>query len=132
MCEALAAGLRELSLRVSDSDEQEYRSTGRASLLAGMSAHAQQRGPSVRFSRPVSGLKPACYAGWAMFATPAMRKTMETLGTLQRQRQQATRPPPENGNSAIVVPRPRLEASLAAAAPRLSMLRRCRRLLLKR
>ena len=131
MCEALAAGLRELSLRVSDSDEQEYRSTGRASLLAGMSAHAQQRGPSVRFSRPVSGLKPACYAGWAMFATPAMRKTMETLGTLQRQ--QATRPPSENGNSAIVVPRPRLEARLlAAAAPRLSMLRRCRRLLLKR
>ncbi|RLM78713.1 hypothetical protein C2845_PM12G11320 [Panicum miliaceum] len=67
--------------------------------------------------------EPACYAGWAMFATPAMRKTMETLGTLHRQRQQATQPPPENGNSAVVVPRPRLEPRLAAAAPRLSMLR---------
>ncbi|CAL5009789.1 unnamed protein product [Urochloa decumbens] len=136
VCKALVAELRELSVRVAD--EQEYKLTGRACVLAAMSAHAQQRGWSVPlFSRrPVSssGLEVGC-SGSAMFATPEMRK-MEKLSEMLRKRQQqlaAPVPPPllalPQKNGSKVVARSRLEARLAAAAPHLSMLRRYRSLL---
>ncbi|KAF8712762.1 hypothetical protein HU200_028531 [Digitaria exilis] len=104
-CEALAAELDELRRRAAE--EGEYRRTGRASLLASMSAHAQQRGS-------------------AMFATPAMRK-MEELWEMRRRREAAPATAPAPMKNAPPR-RSRLEARLAAAAPRISMLRRFRRL----
>ncbi|KAF8669817.1 hypothetical protein HU200_050990 [Digitaria exilis] len=107
-CEALAAELDELRRRVAD--EGEYMRTGRECLLASKSVHAQQRGSS------------------AMLATtPAMRK-MEELWEMQRLRQREAAPtttpaPMKNGGSKDAPPsRSRLEARLAAAAPRISML----------
>ena len=69
--------------------------------------------------------------GSSVFATLAMRK-MEKLSEMLRKRQEMPpRPPlPENG-SKTVPSRSRLEARLASAVPRLSMLSRYRRLLLK-
>ncbi|KAJ1267071.1 hypothetical protein BS78_07G027800 [Paspalum vaginatum] len=90
MCAVLVAELHELSQRVSD--EREYKLTGRACFLAGMSSHSQQRGSSVRLSRPKSG-KGFGGAGSAMFTTPAMRK-MESLSEMARQQQQQAPPPP--------------------------------------
>ncbi|CAL5008765.1 unnamed protein product [Urochloa decumbens] len=133
-CGALAAELHELGMRVGDA--WEYKLTGRACLLAAMSAHAQQRGASVRMPRPFASGMEFGWAGSAMFATPAMRrmeKLSETLRERQRQVEAEAAPAPENGSRAvIVVPRPRLDARLAAAAPRLSMLRKYRRLVFKR
>ena len=78
-CEALAAELDELRLRAAD--EREYRLTGRACFLASMSAHAQQRGSSLRLPRPLpAGLQQFGWAGSAMFATPAMRKMERVMG----------------------------------------------------
>ncbi|CAL5009797.1 unnamed protein product [Urochloa decumbens] len=132
-CGALAAELHELGMRVGDA--WEYKLTGRACLLAAMSAHAQQRGASVRLPRPFASGMEFEWAGSAMFATPAMRrmeKLSETLRERQRQVEAEAAAPPANGSRAvIVVPRPRLEARLAAAALRLSMLRKYRRLVLK-
>ena len=92
-CEALAAELDELRRRAAG--EREYRLTGRACFLASMSAHAQQRGPSVRLPRPVpAGLQPFGWAGSAMFATPAMRK-MEELWEMRKA--VPPPPPPQNG-----------------------------------
>ncbi|WVZ95283.1 LOW QUALITY PROTEIN: hypothetical protein U9M48_041068 [Paspalum notatum var. saurae] len=133
-CEALVAELGELSRRVAD--EQEYRRTGRACLLAAMRAHALQRGGSaMRLSaRPLSA--GGCPVSSAMFVTPAMRR-MEKVSEMLRRQQQAPAmamapPPPVNGSRAVA-PRSRLEARLAlAAVPRLSVLRKYRRLLLRR
>jgi len=126
-CKALAAELDELRLRAAD--EREYRLTGRACFLASMSAHAQQRGSSVRLPRPLPEGLQSGWAGSAMFATPAMRK-MEESWEMRRQRKVTPAPPQNNGRrSKAAPPRSRLEARLAAAAPRLmSMLRRYRRL----
>ncbi|CAL5009796.1 unnamed protein product [Urochloa decumbens] len=121
VCGALVAELSELSLRVAN--EREYKRRGRACLLAGVSAHARQRGSL--------GVELGCGAGSGMFATPAMRK-MERLSETMRERQQleqASSAPPEKDIPIKAFPRPRLEARFAAAAPRLSLLRRCRRLL---
>ena len=121
-CEALAAELHELSLRVSD--EREYQLTGRACFLAGMSSHAQQRGLSVRLACPLSsGLQFGC-AGSAMFVTPAMRK-MEKLSEMSRAQHA-----PEYGRSKAAAiplpPRSHLEARLPSAVPRLGVFQRKR------
>jgi hypothetical protein len=116
MCKALVAELHDLRQRVSD--EREYEETGRACFLAGMSSQALRR----------VGYGGSCSA---VFATPEMQK-MEKLSRMSRE--QATRPPPtptppqpENGSTAVPS-RWRLDARLAAAVPRLSMLRKYRRL----
>ena len=72
----------------------------------------------------------------AVFVPPAMQK-MEKLSQMSREQkqnqEQATPPPPptppqpENGSMAVP-PRWRLDARLAAAVPRLSKLRKYRRL----
>nr|CAB3481996.1 unnamed protein product [Digitaria exilis] len=98
-CKALAAELDELRRRVME--EGEYRRAGRASLLASMSAHAQQRGS-------------------ATFATPAMRK-VEELWEMRRRRQREAAPTKNGGSNDAHPARSWLDARLA---PRLSMLRR--------
>ncbi|OEL17081.1 hypothetical protein BAE44_0021900 [Dichanthelium oligosanthes] len=128
MCKALVGELHELSLRVSD--EREYQQTGRACFLAGMSSHAQQRGSSVRLSHSMTGAGAfGCTASSAAaFATPAMRRMEERSEKSREQQQnQQQAPPPPPPEAAI--PHPRLEARLASALPRLSVLRRYRRLL---
>jgi hypothetical protein len=124
MCAAVAAELHELSKRVSD--ERQYKKTGRACILASMSSHSLQRGSS-------SSVRFGC-VGSSVFATPAMRK-MEKLSKMLRKQQEAPPrlPLPKNGGKTGVPPGSRrLEARLASVVPRLSMLSKYRRLLLKR
>ncbi|CAL4941880.1 unnamed protein product [Urochloa decumbens] len=93
-CEAIKEELRDLSARVGDRDE--YNQTGRACLLAGMSAHAQQRAAGVE----VINSSPATAAGKATAAaraylTPKMEEMVELSRESSRKRgsgsQQASR-----------------------------------------
>lgn len=126
LCAAVAAELHELSRRVSD--EREYKKTGRACILASMSSHSLQRGSS-------SSVRFGCVGSPSVFATPAMRK-MEKLSVMLRSKQQEAlprQPLPENGGkTGVPLGSRRLEARLASAVPRLRMLNRYRRILLKR
>jgi hypothetical protein len=77
-CAAVVFELAELSGRVAT--RREYEQTGRSSVLAGLSSHAQQRAASVNFSSAMASTSPAfgacCFAAAAPFAsafgTPAM------------------------------------------------------------
>jgi hypothetical protein len=77
-CAAVVFKLAELSGRVAT--RREYEQTGRSSVLAGLSSHAQQRAASVNFSSAMASTSPAfgacCFAAAAPFAsafgTPAM------------------------------------------------------------
>ncbi|CAL5078139.1 unnamed protein product [Urochloa decumbens] len=74
-CEAIKEELRDLSAGVGD--RHEYQKTGRACLLAGLSAHAQQRaaGVEVSTSSPATAGKDAA-AGRA-YLTPKMEEMVE-------------------------------------------------------
>ncbi|CAL4933483.1 unnamed protein product [Urochloa decumbens] len=79
-CEAIKEELRDLSARVGDRDE--YNQTGRACLLAGMSAHAQQRAAGVE----VINSSPATAAGKATAAARAyLTPKMEEMVELSRE-----------------------------------------------
>ncbi|RLN04208.1 inter-alpha-trypsin inhibitor heavy chain H1-like [Panicum miliaceum] len=67
-CEALKEELRDLSARVGD--PREYKQTGRACLLAGMSSHAQQRASGVELQSTASKLTRA-------YLTPKMEEMVE-------------------------------------------------------
>jgi hypothetical protein len=123
MCTVLAAELHKLSQRVSD--ECQYRKTGHTCLLTAMSSHTLQRGSwTVRYGCGVGSS--------SVFMTQAVQK-MEKLSEMLHKRQEMPPwpPLPENG-SKTPPPCSRLEARLASAVPRLSMLSRYQRLLLKR
>ncbi|KQK03828.1 hypothetical protein BRADI_2g10056v3 [Brachypodium distachyon] len=66
-CEALKEELRDLSARVGD--RHEYRQTGRACLLAGMSSHSQQRASAVELKSSTSSNRARAYL------TPKMKRT---------------------------------------------------------
>ncbi|CAL4924989.1 unnamed protein product [Urochloa decumbens] len=91
-CEAIKEELRDLSARVGD--RHEYQQTGRACLLAGMSAHAQQRaaGVEINSSPATAGKTPAARA----YLTPKMEEMVELSRESSRKRrgsssQQASR-----------------------------------------
>ncbi|CAL4941879.1 unnamed protein product [Urochloa decumbens] len=84
-CEAIKEELRDLSARVGD--RREYQQTGRACLLAGMSAHAQQRAAGVE----VITSSPATAAGKATataraYLTPKMEEMVELSRESSRKR----------------------------------------------
>ncbi|CAN6299398.1 unnamed protein product [Urochloa humidicola] len=71
-CEAIKEELRDLGTRVGD--RREYQQTGRACLLAGLSAHAQQRAAGVEVNSPATaGKAPAARA----YLTPKMEEMVE-------------------------------------------------------
>ncbi|CAN6288177.1 unnamed protein product [Urochloa humidicola] len=86
-CEAIKEELRDLSARVGDS--REYNQTGRACLLAGMSAHAQQRAAGVEAGS--SGTSPAT-AGKA-YLTPKMEEMVELSRESSRKRGSSSQQP---------------------------------------
>ncbi|CAN6323955.1 unnamed protein product [Urochloa humidicola] len=86
-CEAIKKELRDLSARVGDS--REYNQTGRACLLAGMSAHAQQRAAGVEACS--SGTSPAT-AGKA-YLTPKMEEMVELSRESSRKRGSSSQQP---------------------------------------
>ncbi|CAL4941878.1 unnamed protein product [Urochloa decumbens] len=82
-CEAIKEELRDLSVRVGN--QHEYNQTGRACLLAGMSAHAQQRAAGVEVitsSPATAGKTPAARA----YLTPKMEEMVELARESSRKR----------------------------------------------
>ncbi|KAG2549026.1 hypothetical protein PVAP13_9KG290300 [Panicum virgatum] len=68
-CEAIKEELRDLSERVGD--RREYQQSGRASLLAGMSSHAQQLASGVELMQSSAGKTPRAYL------TPKMEEMVD-------------------------------------------------------
>ncbi|CAN6318437.1 unnamed protein product [Urochloa humidicola] len=87
-CEAIKEELRDLSARVGD--QREYQQTGRACLLAGMSAHAQQRAAGVEVNSPATaGKAPAPRA----YLTPKMEEMVELSRKRSRKRGSSSQQP---------------------------------------
>ncbi|CAN6224583.1 unnamed protein product [Urochloa humidicola] len=86
-CEAIKEELRDLSARVGD--RREYQETGRACLLAGMSAHAQQRAAGVELNSPATAGKAAARA----YLTPKMEEMVELSRESSRKRGSSSQQP---------------------------------------
>ncbi|CAO2169111.1 unnamed protein product [Urochloa humidicola] len=88
-CEVIKEELRDLSARVGD--RHEYQQTGRACLLAGLSAHAQQRAAGVELinSPATAGKAPAARS----YLTPKMEEMVELSRVSSRKRGSSSQQP---------------------------------------